>query len=117
MFLLFDPIFWINKTLATFDRMVSKLQKQVEKCEKEIIVNKARVKLAYEIKAEKSEAKIEKREAKLAKIREKADKELTKFKATAMSAEMTLSYRNNRLEVAKKRATNTARNIEKMMGE
>jgi len=35
-FILFDPIFWINKTLATFDRMVAKLQKYTEKVEAEI---------------------------------------------------------------------------------
>jgi hypothetical protein len=45
-FILFDPIFWINKTLATFDRMQAKLQKLVEKCEKELERNMAVVSLA-----------------------------------------------------------------------
>lgn len=117
MFLLFDPIFWINKTLATFDRMISKLTKLVEKCENEIASNRDSIDLAYAIKKEKTTVKVDKREAKLAKIKEKVDKKLTKISEKAAKADMVLGYRNHALEIAKKRAANSARNIEKMMGE
>ena len=117
MFLLLDPIFWINKTLATFDRMVNRLTKQVEKCESEIVRNKAKIAIAYEVKAKKSEAKIEKREAKLEKIKEKAATKLTKISGKAVKKDMAFSYRNTALNMAKTRAANTAKNISKMMGE
>jgi lysyl-tRNA synthetase class I len=117
VFLLFDPIFWINKTLATFDRMVNRLTKQVEKAEKEIVKNKAKVATAYAIKAKKSEVKIEKREAKLAKVTGKATTKLNKIAAKAARKDMAFSYRNDALKIAKKRAANTAKNINKMMGE
>lgn len=117
MFILLDPIFWINKTLATFDRMVAKLQKQIEKVDKELndnIVVRSTITSTATDKTTKVSAKAEK---KLEKINAKAYTKKTKISDKANARINMIRARDRALQEARRRAENTAKNINKLMGE
>lgn len=114
-FILFDPIFWINKTLATLTNMVAKLQKQIEKVDAEIEATKGAQSAILNKTEEKTQKMADKANAKLRKVQDKAT--IKKFKVTD-KADMrvnSIRRRETALADAKRRATNTAKNINKLM--
>ncbi len=117
MFILFDPVYWINKTLATFDRLIAKLQKQVTKCEKEAKRNEeAIVGVNQQAYTKKCHAE-NKALRTAAKAKTKASKKMTKITDKSLTHTRMIADRNVQLETARKRAMNTAKNLNKLMGE
>lgn len=114
-FILFDPIFWINKTLATFDRIVAKLQIQVEKVDAEILATKGASLAVLDGVEEKTQVMADKANAKVRKIRDKALVKKEKVVEQADVKVKAISQREFALAEAKRRATNAARNINKLM--
>ena len=114
-FILFDPIFWISKTLATFDRMVAKLQKQIDKVDAELDVNKGATIFIGNKAEEKAEKISEKTEAKRLRIANKAFNKKAKVAHKADKQINNVRARNAALNDAKRRASNAAKNISKLM--
>jgi hypothetical protein len=104
-FILFDPIFWINKTLATFDSLIAKLQKQIEKCNKEMEANLGGMRFAETTASRKAE-----------KAYVEAERKADKAKAKRDAVIDGLQERNTALSSAKKRAATTAKNLSELMG-
>ena len=114
-FLLFDPIFWINKTLATFDRMVAKLQKYTEKVDAEIEATKGAQEAILNEVEDKTQKMADIANAKLQKIKQQSFSEKEKVLKKANSQVDVVKSREIALVEAKRRATNAARNINKLM--
>ncbi len=115
MFILFDPIFWINKTLATFDRMIAKLQKHVEKCEKEAARNVDSISAVnHQADTEKFRAE-NKAFRKIANAKKKANKKSSKISLKRDLHTGMLAERNKALDKARSRAINTSKNLNKLM--
>ena len=117
MFMLTDPIFWINKTLATFERMIVKLQKYIEKCEAEVEANTTVISGTNEVASEKRAVVEQKALEKVNKVKTKADDKISVIKTKAKKQTMALATRNRQLNVAKHRAETTARNLNRLTGE
>ncbi len=114
-FILFDPIFWISKTLATFDRMVTKLQKQIEKVDKELDANAGATELIGSLAEEKVEKIETKAAAKFLKLQAKRLKKERKIADRADKHIGGVRARDMALKDAKRRASNAAKNISKLM--
>ena len=114
-FILFDPIFLIGKTLATFDRMVTKLQRQIEKVDAELEANKDATFSIGFLADEKVQKVEEKASIKLAKVQAKAMKKEAKVADKAKKMVTQVRARTSALNDAKRRAANAAKNISKLM--
>ena len=114
-FILFDPIFWINKTLATFDRMVAKLQKYTEKVDAEIEATKGVQEAILNKVEDKTQKMADKANAKMKKVKTKAFEKRSKVLQKADCRVSGVRNRETALTEAKRRATNAARNINKLM--
>jgi len=114
-FILFDPIFWINHTLSTLTRMVSKLQKQIEKVDAEMESNKNVQSDILDEVEDKTQKMADKANAKMLKMKSKASKKKMKVVNKADTKINVARIREKSLKDAKRKATNTAKNISKLM--
>jgi dipeptidase len=114
-FILFDPIFWINKTLATFDRMVARLQKYTEKVDAEIEATKGVQEAILNEVEDKTQKMADKANVKLQKIKKKSFSKTSKVLQKADGQVSAVRSRETALAEAKRRATNAARHINKLM--
>ena len=116
-FILFDPIFWINKTLATFDRMVTKLQRQIDKVNAELEANEGISDVVMDRMEEKTQKMADKTNRKLLKIGSKFDKKKAKVVDKADTQVNAVRARNQALYNARSRAEITAKNRDKITKE
>lgn len=116
MFLLFDPIYYINKTLSTFDRMVAKLEKYLEKCDVEISKNLEIQKNLLEMTAKTIDDVHARKEQEMDKIETKALAKIKAINETSFNATSALDFRNARLRHAIDRAQTTVNNIKQITG-
>jgi len=114
-FILFDPIFWINHTLATLTSMVSKLQRQIEKVDAELEATKGVQGAIMDEVEEKTQKMADKTNGKLLKIKTKSAKKKMKVVDKADVQINSVRRREIALADAKRRAENTAKNINKLM--
>lgn len=114
-FILFDPIFWIGKALATFDRIIVKLEKQIAKVDAELEANKGVQEAILNETEDKTQKMADVANAKLQKIKEKAFSEKAKVIKKADSRVSAVRSREIALAEARRRATNAAKNINKLM--